>query len=72
MRGTALIVITVGVITGHWSFATDHGLVQRADIIAIYEESGSDQGAADKGDQPVTEGRAALRRRRCVDELADG
>jgi hypothetical protein len=28
--------------------AADHGLVQRADIIAIYEESGSDQGAADK------------------------
>jgi hypothetical protein len=28
--------------------APDHGLVQRADIIAIYEESGSDQGAADK------------------------
>jgi hypothetical protein len=28
--------------------AADHGLVQRADIIAIYEESGSNQGAADK------------------------
>ena len=26
----------------------DHGPVQRADIIAIYQESGSDQGAADK------------------------
>ena len=29
-------------------FAADHGLVQRADIMSIYEESGSDQGAADK------------------------
>jgi hypothetical protein len=28
--------------------ATDHGLVQRADIIAVQEESGSNQGAADK------------------------
>ena len=28
--------------------AASHGLVQRADIIEIYEESGSDQGAADK------------------------
>jgi hypothetical protein len=28
--------------------ATDHGLVQRADIIAVYEESGSNPGAADK------------------------
>jgi hypothetical protein len=28
--------------------AADHGLVQRADIIAICEESGSNQGAADK------------------------
>jgi hypothetical protein len=28
--------------------AADHGLVQRADIMTIYEESGSDQGAADK------------------------
>ena len=28
--------------------AAKNGLVQRADIIAIYEESGSDQGAADK------------------------
>ena len=28
--------------------AAENGLVQRADIIAIYEESGSDQGAADK------------------------
>ena len=28
--------------------AADHGLLQRADIIAIYEKSGSNQGAADK------------------------
>ena len=28
--------------------AAKDSLVQRADIIAIYEESGSDQGAADK------------------------
>ena len=28
--------------------AAAHGLVQRADLFAIYEESGSNQGAADK------------------------
>jgi hypothetical protein len=35
----------------HWPLvlaAAHHGLVQRADIIAIYEESGSNQGAAAK------------------------
>ena len=41
-------MITVGVITAIGAFAADHGLVQRADILTIYEESGSDQGAADK------------------------
>jgi len=28
--------------------AADRGLVQRADIVAIYEESGSDEAAANK------------------------
>jgi hypothetical protein len=38
-----------GVIAGRLVLAAaDHGPVQCADIIAIYEESGSDQGAADK------------------------
>ena len=35
-------------IAGHRFAAADHGLVQRADIIAICEESGSNQGAAGK------------------------
>ena len=42
-------MITVGVITGHWCLLLlITAWVQRADIMTIFEESGSDQGAADK------------------------
>ena len=60
MRGTALIVITVGVITAIGASPANHGLVQREDIMTIYEESGSDQGAPDKAINRWLKGRADL------------
>jgi hypothetical protein len=52
--------------------AVHHGLVQRADIIAIYEESGSNQGAADKAIKRWLKVGRSVKRERGVYELDKG
>ena len=66
-------MVTVGVITGHCCFCCfDHGLVQRTDIMTIYEESGSDQGAADNTISRWLKAGRIVRKEGGVYELGNG
>jgi hypothetical protein len=52
--------------------AADHGLVHRADIVAIYEESGSDQGAADMAINRWLKAGRIVKKKGGVYELGNG